>query len=63
MDLIIAQKVGCGKTYVTMFKKVFNEAKEGIKQQCREGAMSIKKAYESLTPKKKKGKEIGRAHV
>ena len=35
-----------------MFKKVFNKASEGKKQRCREGDMSIKSAYNSLTPKK-----------
>lgn len=62
MDKIIAQKVGCSKTYVTMFKKVFNEAKEQTKQRCREGSTSIKNAYESLiakeAPPKKKKKTV-----
>ena len=52
MDQIIADKVGCSKTYVTMFKKIFNKASEGVKQRCREGDMSIKRAHDSLKPKK-----------
>jgi len=51
-DLILAEKVGCGKTTVTMFKKVFKEAPLPTKQRCREGDMSIKRAYDSLTKKK-----------
>jgi hypothetical protein len=55
--LILAEKVGCGETTVTMFKKVCDEASEGTKQRCREGDMSIKRAYESLTPKKPSKKD------
>ena len=57
INQIIANKVNCCKTYVTMFNKVFKEASEGIKQRCREGNMSIKKAYNSLEPKKKPEKK------
>ena len=53
MNTIIAEKVGCGRTTVTHFMKVFNSPNEGIKQQCREGSLSIKKAYEKLTKKSK----------
>ena len=59
-NAIIAEKVGCGRTTVTHFMKVFKSPEEGIKQQCRDGEMSIKKAYESLTPKKKKGDGNGK---
>jgi len=51
VNQIIAAKVGCGRTTVTQFRTVFKEASEAIKQKCREGDMSIKRAYESLAPK------------
>ena len=51
-DLILAEKAGCKKTTVTMFKKVFKEASEAIKQRCREGDMSIKHAYQSIAKRK-----------
>lgn len=54
VNQIIADKVGCGKTTVTMFKTVFQKASETVKQQCREGSKSIKSAYESLPGKKEK---------
>jgi hypothetical protein len=50
--LILAEKVGCGETTVIQFKKVFKEASDGTKQRCREGDMSIKRAYNSLKAKK-----------
>ena len=52
VNTIIAEKVGCGRTTVVHFMKVFKEASEKTKQRCREGDMAIKRAYESLTPKK-----------
>lgn len=61
IDLILAEKIGCGKTTVTMFKKVFEKGSEATKQKCREGDMSIKRAYDNLTekkPAKKKSKMI-----
>lgn len=51
-NAILAEKVGCGTTTVTQFLKVFNKASEATKQKCKEGDMSIKRAYESLAPKK-----------
>jgi len=54
VNQIIADKVGCGKTTVTMFKTVFQQASEAVKQQCREGSKSIKSAYDSLPGKKEK---------
>lgn len=58
MNKIIAEKVGCGRTTVTHFMKVFKGPSEGIKQRCKESDLSIKKAYDALTkpptpPKKK----------
>ena len=51
-NMILAEKVGCGETTVTMFKKVFLKASEEIKQRCKDGDMSIKRAYNNLTGKK-----------
>lgn len=53
MDInkVIAEKVGCSRTTVTMFKMIFNSPSEGLKQKCRAGEMSIKKASDSLKPK------------
>ena len=49
---ILAEKVGCGTTTVAQFLKVFREASDGIKQRCKDGDMSIKRAYTNLTKKK-----------
>lgn len=61
-NTIIAEKVGCGRTTVTHFMKVFNKATEATKQRCREADLSIKNAYMSLTskktPPKKKAKTV-----
>jgi len=51
-NLILAEKVGCGETTVIQFKKVFEEASDGIKQRCKDGDMSIKRAHTSLIAKK-----------
>ncbi len=51
-NTIIAKKVGCGRTTVTNFKKVFKEASEAIKQRCKDGDLSIKRAHTNLTKKK-----------
>ena len=55
-DVIIGKKVGCGKTYVSYFKKVYNSDKKDLIEQCRQGELSIKKAWERLTTNKKSTK-------
>ncbi|MCK5606967.1 hypothetical protein KAR91_34005 [Candidatus Pacearchaeota archaeon] len=53
-DVLIGQKVGCSKTYVFYFRSVYFSGKTCLIDQCREGNLSIKAAYERLKPKNSK---------
>jgi len=53
-DVLIGRKVGCCKTYVYYFRCVYFSRKTGLIDQCREGNLSIKAAYERMKPKKAK---------
>ncbi len=49
-DAIIAQKVGCGETYVFYFRKIYFSDETVIISACRKGEMSLKAAYNKLFP-------------
>ena len=56
VNKIIADKVGCGKTAVMQFKKLYDEAPPGIREKCRKGDLSIDTAYNCIVKKEKSKK-------
>jgi hypothetical protein len=59
---VIAEKVGCSRSMVTNFKRVYTESPEGVKNKCRQGDMSITRAYNDLAKKNKKPENKSESH-